>query len=164
MEFRDVVSIALSRFQKVLDDRGQNLQVAELDDRDSLIGKLEWDYIITENNSPNDGFNCKFFWKNQNEILGAFISRYKLDSQCLEIYGIENFNRNEFNQMLFNSLSVVYILLVMVKGKSVKLVSVEKDNVKLRALYNNFGFQECIENSDDFIQSIEELKVSLRIK
>ncbi|MGX2950704.1 hypothetical protein ACWIUA_07360 [Ursidibacter sp. B-7004-1] len=164
MEFIDIVKITLTEFQNILDKGERNLQVAELDDRDSLIGELEWDYIITEHNSPDDGFNCKFCWKNQNKILGVFISRYKIDTQCLEIYGIENFNRNEFNQMLFNSLSVVYMLLVMIKGKSVKLVNVEKGNVKLRALYNNFGFKECMENSDDFIQSTEELKVSLRIK
>lgn len=155
INLNQIIKFALDTFQEVLDERKTNLQVSELSERDNLIGKLNWDFIITEYYAS--GFNCKFCFKNQHKILGAFVSRYNLDKQCLEIYGIEKFERDNFKQMLFYSLSLIYTLLSLIDGKSVKLVDVDKRDKKLIGLYKNFGFKQDRQNPNDFIQSVDHL-------
>lgn len=162
MDFEDIIRSTLFDFQQFLDAKQLNLQINALSDCDFFqlelgYSQLNWEYIIAHYYCPDDSFDFKFSWKGTNGILGAFISRYKINEQSLEIYAIENFERQHFHQMLLLSLSAVYLLLNKVGGKWIKLIDIEPNNLDLQNHYREFGFYPDPTNSNNFIQTLEQL-------
>lgn len=118
--------------------------------------KINWSYIIKEKQTLDGGFDFGICWENENGLLGAVISAYKLPEECLEIYAVEAFDTAIKGKMMISSLYASYILLLLVGGKGIKMIDIEKDNSKLRNFYHSFGFTPI--NDTDFYLDIKHLE------
>ena len=159
IDFDVIIAQVIDNLQSYLDDEGYHLNIQQLTDQQFFqledAGVLTWNYIITEKYNPDDAFDFGLTLKQQNHLLGAVISAYKLEKQHLEIYGVERFEHSELDgKMLTIALIAAFLLLTLTNGKAVTLIDVEQ-NESLRAFYKSFGFKE--QSEEDFILSYEEL-------
>lgn len=161
IDFDVIVDDTLELFQEYLQQIDENLLAHRLNDSNfnELAGRdfpLNWNYIISDKLALDGGFDFGLTWQARNQLIGAFISAYKPESQCLEIYAIERLDEGSLQgNMMRHSLYACFLLFSFVDGQSIKAIDVETDNEELRAFYKSFGFKEL--NEQDFILSLDDL-------